>query len=227
MRTKIYGTTKRLIDIAGAAMFLVLSAPLMLVMALAVRWSIGRPVLFRQVRPGWLAEPFECLKFRTMTDARDEQGELLGDDQRLTRLGEFLRRYSLDELPQFWCVLRGDMSLVGPRPLMVRYLPRYTAEQSRRHLVKPGITGWAQINGRNAIDWERKLDLDIWYVDHCSFGLDLKILAITFWKVLSAHGISQSGYTTMPEFWGIATGRESGSESARQGAPREVASANA
>jgi lipopolysaccharide/colanic/teichoic acid biosynthesis glycosyltransferase len=137
-----------------------------------------------------------------MTNARDADGNLLPDDQRLTALGTFLRRSSLDEFPQFWNVVQGDMTLVGPRPLEMRYLPRYSPEQRRRHLVKPGITGWAQINGRNAIDWDRKFALDLWYVEHCGFWLDLRILAVTFWKVLTGAGISQAGHATMPEFYG-------------------------
>ena len=170
--------------------------------ALAVRWRMGSPVLFRHSRPGLYGEPFKCLKFRTMTDARDINGNLLSDDERLTAAGMFLRRYSLDELPQFWNVLKGEMSLVGPRPLELHYLTLYTAEQNRRHLVKPGITGWVQINGRNSLNWEQKFALDLWYVDHCSLWLDLKILLLTPWKVRSAEGISYSGHATMPDFLG-------------------------
>jgi lipopolysaccharide/colanic/teichoic acid biosynthesis glycosyltransferase len=154
------------------------------------------------MRPGLNERSFGCLKFRTMTDARGPGGELLSDEERLTPLGIFLRRYSLDELPQFWNVFKGEMSLVGPRPLELRYLPRYTPEQHRRHLVKPGITGWAQINGRNTLSWEQKFALDTWYVDHCGFWLDLKILCITAWKVISAEGVSHGGHATMPDFLG-------------------------
>jgi sugar transferase EpsL len=193
---------KRLLDL----LLIILSAPLwlpvFLVTAGAVAVTLGRPVLFRQARPGRGGRVFEMLKFRTMTEDRDAGGELLPDADRLTRFGRWLRASSLDELPELINVLKGDMSLVGPRPLMVRYLPRYTAEQARRHQVPPGITGWAQINGRNAISWEEKFRLDVWYVDHRSLRLDLQILALTVWKVVSRHGISADGEATMPEFRG-------------------------
>lgn len=193
---------KRLIDIAGAALALTVTSPLLLVAALAIRWRMGRPVLFRHPRPGYREQRFECLKFRTMTEARDRQGRLLSDGERLTPLGRFLRQSSLDELPQLWNVLRGEMSLVGPRPLEMRYLPRYNQEQRRRHDVKPGITGWAQVNGRNAIDWDTRFALDVWYVEHRGLWLDLRILALTVWRVLAAQGISQAGHATMTEFEG-------------------------
>ena len=176
----------------------------MLVTALLVRRVLGRPVIFRHPRPGQGERVFCCLKFRTMTDCRDAAGELLPDSKRLTPFGRFLRSTSLDELPQLWSVLKGEMSLVGPRPLEVRYLPRYTDQQNRRHLVKPGITGWAQVNGRNAIDWDRRLALDIWYVDHCGLALDLKILLLTVGKVLSASGVARPGQVSCDEFMGTA-----------------------
>lgn len=198
----MYLTLKRGLDILGAAVFLLLSSPLFMAVALAVRCRMGRPVIFRHGRPGLHGKTFECLKFRTMTDARDVSGNLLSDDERLTSTGIFLRRYSLDELPQFWNVLKGEMSLVGPRPLELRYLKLYTPEQNRRHLVKPGITGWVQINGRNSLTWEQKFALDLWYVDHRSLWLDLKILLLTPWKVRSAEGVSYSGHATMPDFRG-------------------------
>jgi len=198
----MYRLSKRALDILGSGVFLLLSAPLMAWLSIAIRLRMGSPVLFRHTRPGLNEHSFGCLKFRTMTDARDATGQLLSDEQRLTPLGIFLRRYSLDELPQFWNVFKGEMSLVGPRPLEMRYLPRYTPEQRRRHVVKPGVTGWAQINGRNTLSWEQKFALDTWYVDHCSFWLDLKILFITAWKVISAEGVSHGGHATMPDFMG-------------------------
>jgi sugar transferase EpsL len=199
---RAYRLCKRCLDLFASGSALVLLAPVMAVVAIAVRWRLGGPVIFRQDRPGLEGKIFSCLKFRTMTNATDRTGALLPDDQRMTPFGRFLRRSSLDELPQLWSVFVGDMSLVGPRPLMVRYLPRYSAEQARRHLVKPGITGWAQVNGRNTIDWDRKLALDVWYVDHCSIPLDLKILAKTVSKVLAADGISREGQVSMEEFMG-------------------------
>jgi sugar transferase EpsL len=158
--------------------------------------------LFRQRRPGLHGQIFTIIKFRTMTDVRDAQGNLLSDAERLTRFGRFLRSTSLDELPELWNVLRGDMSLVGPRPLLMQYLPRYTPEQARRHEVRPGVTGWAQVNGRNALSWEQKFALDVWYVDHVSLRLDAKIIALTVWKILQREGISQPGQATMEEFQG-------------------------
>ena len=198
----MYTVVKRTFDILASLAMLVVSLPLMLPVAMAIRWRLGSPVLFRHARPGFREKTFYCLKFRTMTDARDKNGELLSDAERLTPLGCFLRRYSLDELPQLWNVLSGEMSLVGPRPLEMRYLPRYSPEQRRRHLVMPGITGWAQVNGRNALDWERRFAFDLWYVDHRGIGLDLKILFLTAWKVLRADGISHAGQATMSDFLG-------------------------
>lgn len=197
---------KRLFDLALTVPGTLAIAPLLLALALLVRWRLGTPVLFRQVRPGLGGRPFRMLKFRTMTDARGLDGQLLPDDRRLTRLGHFLRATSLDELPELFNVLRGEMSLVGPRPLLMEYLPRYTPEQARRHEAKPGITGWAQINGRNALTWEQKFALDVWYVDHRSLWLDVKILALTFWKVFRREGISQQGEATMSKFTGSGEG---------------------
>lgn len=198
---------KRLFDlvlgIAGAIMVL----PVIIVVALLVRLDVGTPVLFRQFRPGRGGMPFELVKFRTMRDARDVHGVTLSDGQRLTRIGSFLRRTSLDELPELWNVIRGDMSLVGPRPLLMEYLPLYTKEQARRHEVRPGLTGWAQIHGRNAISWEEKFELDVWYVENRSFWLDLRILLMTVGAVLGRRGISAAGEATMPRFTGSA-GRE-------------------
>jgi lipopolysaccharide/colanic/teichoic acid biosynthesis glycosyltransferase len=193
---------KRLLDVILASVGLVLLAPLMLVLAVLVRLKLGSPVLFRQTRPGLHGKPFTMFKFRTMTDARDDDGNLLPDDQRLTRFGRFLRETSLDELPELWNVLKGDMSLVGPRPLLMEYLPLYTPEQARRNEVRPGITGWAQVNGRNAISWEDKFRLDVWYVDNHSLWLDLKILFLTVKKVLVREGISADGEATMSKFQG-------------------------
>lgn len=189
-------------DVVGAGLALLVCSPLLLAIALGVRRSLGRPVLFRQTRPGLHGAPFQMLKFRTMADARDASGQLLPDEQRLTRFGELLRRTSLDELPELWNVLKGDMSLVGPRPLLMQYLGRYTPQQARRHEVKPGVTGWAQINGRNAISWEKKFELDVWYVDHRSLALDLWIILATIWKTIRREGISAAQHATMPEFRG-------------------------
>ncbi len=188
----------RLVAAAG----LVALAPVYGMCAAAIAMSIGRPVLFRQPRPGRGGRIFEVFKFRTMTDARDARGALLPDAERLTRMGRFMRETSLDELPQLVNVLRGEMSLVGPRPLLVSYLSRYTSEQRRRHDVLPGITGWAQVSGRNALDWEEKFALDVWYVDNWSVALDAKILALTFLRVLRREGISSDGHVTMPDFSG-------------------------
>lgn len=193
---------KRAFDLAVSFIALALLWPLLLALAVLVRLKLGAPVLFRQQRPGLHGQPFTLLKFRTMTGARDSQGELLPDAQRLTPFGQFLRSASLDELPELLNVLRGDMSLVGPRPLLMRYLERYTPQQMRRHEVRPGITGWAQVNGRNALTWEQKFALDVWYVDHRSFWLDLRILAMTVGNVLRREGISQPGQATMEEFLG-------------------------
>ncbi len=193
---------KRSFDIVVAAAALVLLAPLLLVIALLVRWRLGSPVLFAQVRPGLGGRPFRLVKFRTMTDARRADGTPAPDAERLTPFGRFLRSTSLDELPELYNVLVGDMSLVGPRPLLMEYLPLYNAHQRRRHEVRPGITGWAQVNGRNAISWERKFDLDVWYVDNASFALDLKILWLTVWRVLRREGISGAGSATAERFTG-------------------------
>jgi sugar transferase EpsL len=191
---------KRVTDILLAGSALLISAPLMAAIALAIRWSTGRPILFRQMRPGYRGEPFKLLKFRTMNAARDARGGLLLDAARLTPIGRLLRRLSLDELPQLWNVLRGDMSLVGPRPLLTQYVDRYTTEQARRHDTKPGITGWAQVHGRNGLTWPEKISLDLWYVDNWSLWLDIRILVRTPWQVLKREGISQPGHATMPEF---------------------------
>lgn len=193
---------KRLLDIVVSASMLLLLGPLILVLALLIRVKLGGPVLFRQIRPGLHARPFEMIKFRSMRDATDTAGNPLPDDQRLTRFGRLLRAASVDELPEFWNVLKGEMSLVGPRPLLMEYLPLYDSMQRRRHEVRPGITGWAQINGRNAISWVEKFRLDVWYVDHRSFWLDMKILALTLKKVLIRDGISAEGQATMHKFEG-------------------------
>lgn len=190
------------IDRVAAAAALVVLSPLIFLVAAVVRIGLGTPVLFRQKRPGYRGAIFEAFKFRTMTDRRDETGALLPDHLRLTRLGRFLRASSLDELPQLLNVLRGDLSLVGPRPLLVQYLGRYSPEQARRHDVLPGVTGWAQINGRNAVDWEQKLAMDVWYVDNWSLGLDFRILALTLNRVFKRSGVSHGGHVTMPEFQG-------------------------
>lgn len=195
---------KRLIDIAAAASLLLILSPLIVAVAVALLLDVGSPVLFRQVRPGLHGEPFTLVKFRTMHGARSGEPAATTDEQRLTRLGRWLRASSLDELPELWNVLRGEMSLVGPRPLLMRYLPLYSAEQMRRHDVKPGLTGWAQINGRNALSWDEKFALDLWYVDHQSVALDLKILLRTAGLVLNRHGISHADSATMPEFRGAS-----------------------
>ena len=193
---------KSTLDRTMAACGLLLCAPALAAVALAIRASLGSPVIFRQPRPGRDGAPFTLVKFRTMRDARGPNGGVVPDAARLTRLGRFLRSTSLDELPQLWNVLRGEVSLVGPRPLLMEYLPRYTPEQARRHDVLPGITGWAQINGRNAISWEEKFRLDVWYVDHWSPWLDLRILFLTAARVLKRDGIASAGHATMPEFTG-------------------------
>ncbi|MCL0049504.1 sugar transferase [Peptococcaceae bacterium] len=186
-----------------SAVLLVIFAPVMAVVALLVWIKLGRPVLFKQKRPGLHGKPFVFYKFRTMTDERDENGNLLPDEKRLTSFGKFLRKYSLDELPQLINVLKGDMSLVGPRPLLMEYLPLYTKEQARRHEVRPGVTGWAQVNGRNAISWEEKFKLDVWYIDNRSFWLDIKILWLTLIKVIKREGINQKGHATREKFRGV------------------------
>ncbi len=194
--------SKRLFDLAITIPGLVLTFPLFVIIAALVRLFLGHPIIFQQLRPGYKGRPFMVYKFRTMTDERDAQGNLLPDEQRLTKLGRFLRSTSLDELPELINVLRGEMSIVGPRPLLLQYLERYSPEQARRHDVLPGITGWAQINGRNALTWEDKFRLDVWYVDHRSLWLDLKIILITIWKVLKREGINQPGHATAEEFMG-------------------------
>lgn len=193
---------KRLFDLVASAIGLLLLAVPLALLAWQVRRKLGSPVLFTQVRPGLHGQPFRMVKFRTMTDARDASGALLPDAQRLTPFGRFLRASSLDELPELWNVLRGEMSLVGPRPLLMEYLPLYSPEQARRHEVRPGITGWAQVNGRNAISWADKFALDVWYVDHHSLWLDVRILSLTVRKVLVRDGISAAGEATMPRFEG-------------------------
>jgi sugar transferase EpsL len=193
---------KRCLDVGVAAVVLLLLLPLLLVLALLVRVKLGRPVLFAQLRPGLHGKPFTIYKFRTMTDARDGGGNLLPDAERLTPFGRFLRSTSLDELPELFNILGGSMSLVGPRPLMMAYLERYSPEQARRHEVRPGITGWAQVNGRNAISWEEKFRLDVWYVDNRSLGLDLWILWLTLLKVIKREGINQPGHETAEYFQG-------------------------
>lgn len=193
---------KRCFDFFVAATALVLLAGPLLVLAVFVRVKLDKPVLFSQVRPGKHGKPFRMVKFRTMTNERGPDGTLLPDADRLTRFGRFLRASSLDELPELWNVLKGDMSLVGPRPLLMDYLPLYSSEQARRHEVRPGVTGWAQVNGRNALSWEDRLSLDVWYVDHRSFALDIRILWLTVRKVLMRDGISAAGEATMSRFTG-------------------------
>lgn len=189
-------------DIVLSLIGLVVLSPVLFLAALAIRLKIGSPIIFKQQRPGLHGKPFYMIKFRTMTDRRDKNGELLPDEQRLTRFGNFLRKSSIDELPELVNVLKGDMSLVGPRPLLMHYLPLYNDEQKRRHEIRPGVTGWAQVSGRNAISWERKFELDVWYIDHISFLLDVKILFLTIWKVVKKDGISAQDCATMPHFQG-------------------------
>lgn len=193
---------KRILDIFGALFGLLLLFPIVAVLFWQVSRKLGSPVLFRQVRPGLNGKPFEMVKFRTMLDAVDAAGNPLPDSERMTNFGRFLRSSSLDELPELWNVLKGDMSLVGPRPLLMEYLPLYSPEQFRRHEVRPGVTGWAQINGRNALSWEEKFALDVWYVDNRSLWLDIKILFLTIKKVVVRDGISADGEVTMPKFTG-------------------------
>lgn len=193
---------KRVFDILASGLGLVFLAPIFLTLMVLVRLRLGSPVFFKQQRPGRRGRPFLMLKFRTMTDVRDTEGNLLPDHVRLTPLGKFLRSSSLDELPELWNVIKGDMSLVGPRPLLMEYLPLYNERQNRRHEVRPGVTGWAQVNGRNAIGWDQKFDLDVWYVENQSLWLDLKILFLTVWKVIRRDGISAAGEATMPKFTG-------------------------
>ena len=192
-----------ILDLILGIQALILFAPLLALVAFLVRIKLGSPILFPQLRPGLYGKPFVLYKFRTMSELFDSRGHLLPDEQRLTKFGKFLRSTSLDELPELLNVIKGDMRLVGPRPLLMAYLERYTQEQARRHEVKPGITGWAQVNGRNAICWEDKFKLDVWYVDHCSLWLDLKIFALTIRKIFKQEGISQPGHVTMEEFKGL------------------------
>ncbi|WP_375547272.1 sugar transferase [Pseudomonas auratipiscis] len=193
---------KRILDFLGALFGLIVLSPVILLLAWLIKRKLGSPVLFRQVRPGLNGAPFEMVKFRTMRDAYNAQGEPLPDSERMTPFGSFLRSSSLDELPELWNVLKGEMSLVGPRPLLMEYLPLYDQRQKRRHLARPGVTGWAQINGRNALSWEDKFELDVWYVENRSTWLDLKIIALTVKKVLKRDGISAQGEVTMSKFTG-------------------------
>lgn len=193
---------KRVLDILGAALGLLLLSPLLIVVAVLIHYNMGSPVLYRQTRPGLLGKPFTMIKFRTMQEAFDSGGDPLPDSVRLTRLGAFLRASSLDELPELWNVIKGDMSLIGPRPLLMEYLPLYSADQARRHDVRPGLTGWAQINGRNSIAWEDKFALDVWYVENRSFLLDFKILFLTIFKIIRRSDISAHNEATMPKFTG-------------------------
>ena len=193
---------KRFMDIVGALVGLLLLAPVIFFLAVLVRIKLGSPILFRQTRPGMDGHVFEMAKFRTMTNARDASGELLSDAERLTGFGQFLRSSSLDELPELWNVLKGEMSLVGPRPLLLEYLPLYSERQARRHEVRPGITGWAQVNGRNALSWHEKFELDVRYVENRTLWLDLKILFMTIWKVVKRDDIAQKGEVTMKKFKG-------------------------
>ena len=197
---------KRVTDFLLALVALVLLSPILVIIAWQVRCKLGSPVLFRQERPGLEGIPFEMIKFRTMRNAVDAHGVFLPDSERMTAFGNFLRSTSLDELPELWNVLKGEMSLVGPRPLLMEYLPLYSSEQARRHEVRPGVTGWAQVNGRNALSWDDKFKLDVWYVDNQSLGLDLKILLKTVKKVVVRDGISAAGEATMPKFTGSSTG---------------------
>ena len=193
---------KRLFDLIIASLAALILSPIMLLVSVSVAVDLGFPILFRQKRPGYHGEIFTIYKFRTMKDNKDSQGNLLPDANRLSKLGRFLRSTSLDELPELFNIIKGDMSLVGPRPLLIEYLPLYNQEQARRHDVIPGITGWAQVHGRNALNWEQKFELDVWYVDHWSFWLDIKILALTIVKVLKREGISQPGKATSEPFKG-------------------------
>jgi sugar transferase EpsL len=203
-------SSKRIFDFCFSVTAVTFLLPLIFLVALLVRIALGKPIFFCQERPGLHGKSFTIFKFRTMTNARSAEGKLLSDAERLTGFGHFLRNTSLDELPELFNVIRGEMSLVGPRPLLPQYLERYTAEQMRRHAVKPGITGWAQVNGRNSLDWQQKFALDLWYVDHQSFQLDLHVLAQTAWLVLKRDGIAQIGHATMPEFLGIPPEQEKG-----------------
>ena len=193
---------KRIFDLIITSLGLIILSPFIIVIAILVRIFLGTPIFFRQSRPGYKGNPFTVYKFRTMTEGRDAQGNLLSDDMRLTRFGRFLRASSLDELPELFNILRGEMSFIGPRPLLMEYLPLYSAEQMRRHDVRPGLTGWAQVNGRNATDWQTRFTLDVWYVDHWSFWLDIKIMFMSLWKVIQREGINQPGQATTEYFKG-------------------------
>jgi len=193
---------KNIIDFIISLLGIILLSPFVVILGLIILFAFGSPILFIQIRPGHRRRPFNFIKFRTMTNTKNSEGDLLPDKNRLTPLGSFLRKTSLDELPSLWNVLKGDMSLVGPRPLLMEYLPLYSKEQMRRHEVKPGITGWAQINGRNAISWEEKFELDVWYVENQSFWLDIRILLLTIWKVMKLEGVSHKKFSTMPQFRG-------------------------
>jgi sugar transferase EpsL len=199
------GYVKPALDRLSAAVGIVLCAPLLVLVAVTVRWKLGAPVLFVQMRPGTDGRPFRIYKFRTMIDARSPSGRILPDEQRLSPFGRWLRGTSLDELPELWNVLRGDMSIVGPRPLLMDYVDRYTPEQSRRQDVKPGITGWAQVNGRNSVSWDQRFQHDLWYVENLSLALDMKILALTVISVLAKRGITAESHATMPPFTGQCT----------------------
>jgi len=213
MTKRLDSLAKRALDMGTAAAGIVVSAPVLLGVAALVRYQLGSPVLFRQLRPGLSEKPFLMLKFRSMREPRPGEDRLASDCERLTALGRLLRATSLDELPTLWNVLKGDMSLVGPRPLLMEYLERYTPEQRRRHSVKPGITGWAVVNGRNALSWERKFDLDVWYVDHWSFRMDLQILGKTLTQVLRRDGVAHQGHATMPQFLGSQNPRGGATDS--------------
>jgi len=204
----MYPALKRAFDFSVAGLSIVVLAPLLAVVALLVFLKLGAPVLYRQVRPGLHAKPFELFKFRSMLDAFDEDGKPFPNDQRITPFGQTLRSLSLDELPELWNILKGDMSFVGPRPLLMDYLPLYDERQSRRHEVRPGLTGWSQVNGRNSISWEEKFEFDIWYVENASFGLDIKIILMTIMKVLRREGISHEGDVAMPRFRGSGNGNQ-------------------
>lgn len=201
---------KRIVDFLCSLLLIVVLSPIFMMMMMIVRINLGSPIFFRQKRPGCYGKPFYIYKFRTMTDDRDEDGYLLPDEVRLTKTGKIIRKLSLDELPQLFNVLKGEMSFVGPRPLLMNYLSLYTEEQARRHEVRPGITGWAQVNGRNAISWEDKFKLDVWYVDNQSFWLDIKILFLTVLKVFKSEGINQDGQATMEKFKGSSQKKVSG-----------------
>ena len=198
----MYPTAKRAFDITVSGIGLLVLSPVLAFLCISVRITLGSPVLFRQERPGFHGRPFELVKFRSMLDAVDQNGDPLPNEQRLTRFGKFLRSTSLDELPELWNILKGDMSIVGPRPLLIEYLLLYSREQARRHDVPPGLTGWSQVNGRNALSWEEKFELDIWYVDNASFWLDMKIILMTVKKVLLREGIAHDGDVAMPRFRG-------------------------